>query len=170
MVFASLVAAGSFLLSGCATTWKVTGKCKTGGECEVGGEIGGTFQKSSGSIDVSQLAISVDSTGAFPSTGTLTVVVRNSAGSTMGSASFPWARSGNTIKVANPTTANAWLNTMSGATTAVFNLDPVKVQEQAGLNYLDVGLSYAGQEKAFQSTSWTSSTGCSRLNTYCSER
>jgi hypothetical protein len=167
LVFSSAVAVATLLLTACATTWKVSGSCETGGKCKVTGEVGGTFEKSAGSIDVSQLTISVLSTGTFPVSGMVTVHAKNSAGATVGTSSFPWTRSGEILTITDPAASNAWLNSVPDATTAAFELDPVQVQEQPGFNSLDVTLSYAGEPKAFQSTGWSSSTRC-RIG-YCSE-
>ncbi|HEY9144367.1 MAG TPA: hypothetical protein VIM90_10070 [Arenimonas sp.] len=169
LFFAGAIAATTLLLSACATTWKVSGSCETGGKCKVTGEIGGTFEKSAGSIDVSQLTISVASTASLPLSGMVTVHAKNSAGATVGTSSFPWTRSGATLTISNPAAANAWLNSVPNATTAAFNLDPMQTIEQPGFNSLDVTLSYAGVPKAFQSTGWTSAnTGC-RIG-YCREK
>jgi hypothetical protein len=167
-ILAGAVVISTLLLSACAATWKITGECKSGGECSIKGEVSGTIEKSSSSIDVSQLTIAVESTATFPSAGMVTLHAKNSSGATVGTASFPWTRSGNILTITNPSAANAWLNSVPDATTATFDLDPVQVQEQPGFNSLDVTLSYAGVPKAYQSTGWTSTRGC-RVG-YCSEQ
>lgn len=97
----------------------------------------------------------------------VTIHAKNSTGGTVGTSSFPWTRSGATISITNPATANAWINSVQGATTAAFSLDPVQLPSQPGFNALDVTLAYAGTPKAYQSTGWTNNTGC-RVG-YCDE-
>lgn len=152
----------ALLLTGCGGTWELRAKCTTAQLCEIEGEIGGTFlvQKSGGTgtvpIDVSSTRISVaGSTVLLQPTGMVTLRALNStSGVTVGVMSTAWIRVGDEIRFTSPAAVNAWGNSMFGADSLEFQLDPFPAITTPGENAISARLIHAGQVRAGQSTYW----------------
>lgn len=173
----STITASALLLafSGCATTgtWEVNGKCSglpRNPNCEIGGKIGGTWggsnklttlaQKiSSFSVipDAAQFALNISgSTIAYPLTGSAILTLRNAdTDSIVASKSFNWYRSGNTIKLSDPDTVNAWaLSAGSSANELTYKLTPFPLSSGYGQQTVSVQSVYEGSVTAASTTTY----------------
>ena len=172
-----LLAAIPLMGFSCAgTSWKVTGKCKTGGECEIGGEIGGTLPKQkqtllesiffagdtidagSFNVDVSESSVSV------PNTGNVTVRLVDSASSSIvASSNFPWVLNGASIVLANPTAVNDWAMQYGGTADSVqYDLSPFQTTQDMGINILAVAAIYDESVRATDTETFRGTAMCKK--------
>lgn len=184
-VLATLVAASTFGLSGCAGTTEIraSASCQSGAGCKAEASVVWKSQPKSvitGKTQRSGLAavtsssttgdaglFVIDTSGsttAIPSTGSVTLALSSSfSGAVLAARTFGWVRSGTEIRLADPAAVNSWLDANSGgADTLDYDLTPFTPTTVEGLNTFATQSVYAGEVVAASTYTWTVSTsdGC----------
>lgn len=110
-----------------------------------------TFDAALWVMDVSQSNVTM------PATGSVTIKLVNTAtGAVRASATFPWTRTGNLVKLANPNAVNTWAAQNGGdADTLTYELAQFQTSQSTGTNTLAVAQKYNGDLLSAASTTWT---------------